>query len=149
MVFLLQESDLAKAAKRGKRFKFSLRGKSEMSVVWDAQMELKDDSYSHRPAIECRTRIHRGVPGRRNVFVSIAFAASSFLSICGSGLGPPECSKHSLPASTPHVGQGIASKSSGGRSEVPIEIGYGGTCHKKCIRENSAQDCVIENSVRG
>src|SRR5229473_4195812 len=45
--------------------------------------------------------------------VSIAWAASSFLSICGSGLCSPVCNKQCLPASTPHVGQGTASNSCG------------------------------------
>ena len=45
--------------------------------------------------------------------VAIAWAASSFLSICGSGLCSPVCNKQCLPASTPHVGQGTASNSCG------------------------------------
>jgi steroid delta-isomerase-like uncharacterized protein len=55
---------------------------------------------------------------------SIASAASSFLSICGSGLSSPVCSKQCLPASTPHVGQGTASNSCGVRSVILTDQAY-------------------------
>jgi hypothetical protein len=46
-------------------------------------------------------------PGpRRNFFRSIASAAESFRSTCGSERRAPECSTQRFPAATPHVGQG-------------------------------------------
>jgi len=55
---------------------------------------------------------------------SIASAASSFLSICGSGLSSPACNKQCLPASTPHVGQGTASNSCGVSSAILTDQAY-------------------------
>jgi hypothetical protein len=63
-------------------------------------------------------------------FVSIALAASSVRSICGSGLVPPTCNKQGLPASTPHVGQGTASNSCGVRPGIPIVARYADPCRK-------------------
>ena len=77
-----------------------------------------------------KSEIQSAVPDWPNVFVSTAFAASSVLSICVSGLVPPECKEHGLPASTPHVGQGTVSEYSELRSEIPIQIGYGALFHK-------------------
>lgn len=81
-------------------------------------------------AVNGEVKFLSGVPDWPNVFVSTAFAASSVLSICVSGLVPPECNEHGLPASTPHVGQGTPSEISGVRSEIPIQIGYGELFHK-------------------
>jgi hypothetical protein len=44
-------------------------------------------------------------PNRGILFVSIASAAESFRSRCGSVRGAPECSKQRSPGATPHVGQ--------------------------------------------
>src|ERR1700694_3515275 len=48
-----------------------------------------------------------GCPGPREIlFASIASAAESFRSTCGSVRRVPECSTQGSPGATPHVGQG-------------------------------------------
>ena len=65
-----------------------------------------------------------------SLFVSIALAASSVRSMCGSERSPPACNKQSLPASTPHVGQGTASNSCGVRSIILTVQAYGDPSRK-------------------
>ena len=50
--------------------------------------------------------------------------------MCGSLRRPPECSKQGIPAATPHVGQGTASKVSGGMSPIRIRKRYHQTFRK-------------------
>src|SRR6267378_7996084 len=69
-------------------------------------------------------------PERGILFVSTASIASSFRSMCGSVRRPPECNKQGIPAATPHVGQGTASKVSGGMSPIRIRKRYHQTFRK-------------------
>jgi len=52
------------------------------------------------------------------LFASMASAAESFRSMCGSGRSPSECNKQRSPAATPHVGQGTEEACSGVRSII-------------------------------
>ena len=72
------------------------------------------------------------VPGRI-LFDSMASAAESLRSKCGSERRPPECNKQRWPEATPHVGQGTEDNCSGVRSRILIDI----ECDKK--RRNSVQ----------
>jgi len=72
------------------------------------------------------------VPGRI-LFDSMASAAESLRSKCGSERRPPECNKQRSPEATPHVGQGTEDNCSGVRSRILIDI----ECDKK--RRNSVQ----------
>jgi hypothetical protein len=63
-------------------------------------------------------------PRPRTIFlVSIASAAESFRSTCGSLRRAPEYNKQRSPAATPQVGQGTARNSLGVRSLILIGIG--------------------------
>src|SRR6266481_2404657 len=61
------------------------------------------------------------VPGRI-LFDSMASAAVSLRSKCGSERRPPECNKQRWPEATPHVGQGTEDNCSGVRSRILIDI---------------------------
>ena len=63
-------------------------------------------------------------------FVSTALAASSVRSMWGSERRPPAFKTQSLPASTPHVGQGTASNSCGVRSVIFTDQAYGDPSRK-------------------
>src|SRR5882724_2050979 len=58
------------------------------------------------------------------LFFSIASAAESFRSTCGSVRGEPECNKQGSPGPTPQVGQGTDDNCSGVRSLMRICTGY-------------------------
>jgi len=68
-------------------------------------------------------RIYQSVWPPRALFFSIASAAESFRSTCGSVRGLPECSKQGSPAPTPQVGQGTDDNCSGVKSLIFIRIG--------------------------
>src|SRR5258706_1992219 len=72
------------------------------------------------------------VPGRI-LFDSMASAAESLRSKCGSERRPPECNKQRWPEATPHVGQGTEDNCPGVRSRILIDI----ECDKK--HRNSVQ----------
>ena len=82
------------------------------------------------------------------VLASNALTASSVLSMCRSGLGPPVCNTHPLPASTPHVGHGTATKCSGVmyalaiRKELAIREEYDGVFHKDALF------CTVRSGLR-
>jgi hypothetical protein len=78
-------------------------------------------------------RTHRCLVPGRILFDSMASAAESLRSTCGSERRPPECNKQRWPEATPHVGQGTEDNCSGVRSRILIVI----ECDKK--RRNSVQ----------
>ncbi len=67
---------------------------------------------------------------RAVLFVSIASAAESFRSTCGSLRRAPEYNKQRSPTATPQIGQGTARNSFGARSLILIETVYRETLPK-------------------
>ena len=96
-----------------------------------------------------RRRIHQWPSSRRPLFRSIASAAESFRSTCGSERGPPECSKQRAPAPTPHVGHGTESNCFAVKSPILIPPEYGKYPRKTVLfqtprdsrREIAVSDC--------
>src|ERR1700676_4051672 len=68
----------------------------------------------------------------------MASIAESFRSTCGSVRGAPECSTQTIPAATPHVGQGTETSCSGVSSFFFISEHYSKTCRKNCPIWNTA-----------
>jgi hypothetical protein len=67
--------------------------------------------------------IYRRFVPARSLFNSMASAAASLRSTCGSERRPPECSKQRWPGATPHAEQGTEDNCSGVRSRSLIQIG--------------------------
>jgi hypothetical protein len=82
----------------------------------NAAIYLRTD-LRHRPAY----RSHRA---RGLLFRSIASAAASFRSMCGSRRGPPACSTQRCPTATPHVGQETDNTCFLVKSLIFIGMGY-------------------------
>ncbi len=77
------------------------------------QITVGNRAYHRASQIVGRKGIHRRPGLRAILFVSIASAAESFRSTCGSDRGAPECSTQRSPAPTPHVGHGTEDNCSG------------------------------------
>jgi hypothetical protein len=68
--------------------------------------------------------MNQGSGTRHILFDSMASAAASLRSKCGSVRRPPECNKQRRPGGTPHVGQGTEENSLGVRSRILTRTGY-------------------------
>jgi hypothetical protein len=86
------------------------------------QITVGNRAYHRISRIVGRKGIYRRPGSRGILFVSIASAAESFRSTCGSERGAPECSKQCSPGATPHVGQGTENNCFAVRSLILIWI---------------------------